>query len=104
MAKSKVVCSYWKFAHHDNVPSVEFAMSLAKRIEEGEFVPTNNCGERYFKSMGWCFDVGRKPYLIQYAHGEIHRSWAMSVAELRESCGLSRRDKVVQDPFQACAH
>jgi hypothetical protein len=72
---------------------------VARRIESGEFVPPNHGGVRYYKSMGWCFDVGRKPYLINYAYGHIERNWASSVRELRHVLALRRADRVVLDPF-----
>jgi hypothetical protein len=91
--------TFWKFVSHNVSTTHEQAEALARRIEAGDFKPANQHGEMLYKSGGWAFDLGRKPYLVQYADGHIQRAWASSVAELRESCYLSRRDKVVADPF-----
>ena len=92
--------TFWKFVSHDVDMTHDDAQKLAYRIEKGEFVPKNSHGERYYRTGGWCFDIGRKPYLVEYAHGHIQRHYAMSVAELREACYLKRADKVVPCPFQ----
>jgi len=91
--------TFFQFAFHPNVSSRESAQRVADRIEGKEFAPGNNCGERYYKSGGWCYDIGRKPFLIQHAYGGISRGWALSVSELREAFVLKRADKVVPDPF-----
>lgn len=97
--KSKQVkVSFWKFVEHPVQTTYEMAEALAKKIENGEFTPRNEYGERFYKSGGWCFDVGRKPYLIEQ-NESIYRKWASSVKELRESLYLSRSAKVVKDPF-----
>lgn len=74
-------------------------IGCAAKIESGKFVPMNNYGERFYKSGGWCFDIGRKPFLVEYSHGHIERKWALSVKELRSACYLTCNDKVVPDPF-----
>jgi hypothetical protein len=91
--------TFWKFVSHPVSTTEVHAAALAKRIESGEVAPMNQHGERFYKLGGWCYDIGRKPYLVQYAHGHIERHWALSVAELRRACYLSRNDKVVPDPF-----
>lgn len=91
--------TFWKFVSHPITTTHADAEALAKRIEAGEFVPHNSHGECYYKLGGWCYDIGRKPYLIEYSHGHIQRAWALSIAELRAACHLSRHDRVVPDPF-----
>lgn len=91
--------SYWKFVKHEVSTTREQAAAFAKNIEDGVVTPHNAHGERYYKLGGWCYDVGRKPYLIEYAHGGFERKWARSVSELRNACYLRRADKVIQDPF-----
>lgn len=91
--------TFWKFVSQPISTTQEQAKIFAEKIESGEVIPMNNHGERFYKLMGWSFDIGRKPYLVQYAHGSIERHWALSVTELRRACYLSRNDKVVADPF-----
>lgn len=91
--------TFWKFVSHPVSTTEEQAAALAKRIESGEVVPMLQYGERFFQRGGWCFDIGRKPYLVEYSHGYIQRHWALSVGELRKACCLSRNDRVVADPF-----
>lgn len=99
MGKHKFECTFWKFVSHPVATTAEHAADIAHRIEVGEFTPPNNYGERYWRSGGWCYDVGRNPYLIKYPDGHIGQGWASSVKELREACFLSRAVKVVPDPF-----
>lgn len=91
--------TFWKFVDHPIDTTPEQAAKLAERIESGDFVPCNSHGERYYKSMGWCYNIGRKPYLIQHSHGDISRGWAASIKELRKALYLTKADKVVPDPF-----
>ncbi|MBC3871736.1 hypothetical protein [Undibacterium oligocarboniphilum] len=91
--------TFWKFVNHTISTTPEEARALAEKIESGEFVPHNNHGERFYKWMGYCYDIGRVPYLIQYSHGSIERAWGLSVKEIRESLYLKRSDKVIPDPF-----
>lgn len=98
----KKICkvTFWKFVSHPVSTTFEQAEALAKRIEALEFVPLcSSAGDRFYKSGGWCYDIGRKPFLVEYSHGHIQRHWAMSISELRKACYLSRSDKVVPDPF-----
>lgn len=97
MSKPKVTC--WKFVKHEVSMTLQDAQALASQIEAGTIRPVNSYGERFYKLGGWCFDLGRKPYLIEYTHGQIERKWALSVAELRQACYLKRGDKVIPDPF-----
>lgn len=97
--KKNAKVQFWKFVSHPVSTTFELAEAQAKRIEAGDFVPMNQHGERFYKVGGWCFDIGRKPFLVEYSHGHIWRLWAMSVGELRKACYLSRNDKVVPDPF-----
>jgi hypothetical protein len=92
--------TFWKFVSHPISTTQEQAKVLAERIQSGEYRPPNSHGERFYKLGGYCYDVGRKAYLIQYAYGSIERKWAHSVAELRKACYLKAQDKVVLDPFQ----
>jgi hypothetical protein len=91
--------TFWKFVSHAISTTHEDAAAIAKKIERRELVPIASIGERYYKLGGYCYDIGRKPYLIQYAHGSIARAWALSVSDLRLGLGLSRKDKVALDPF-----
>jgi len=97
MTTSKV--DFWKFVDHPIKTTAEQAAAIARQIEVGDFVPGNSSGERFYKLGGYCYDLGRKPYLVEYAHGHIQRHWALSRKELRTACHLRRRDKVVSDPF-----
>lgn len=94
-----VKVTFWKFVSHAVATTPEQAAAISRRIESGEVVPINNHGERFYKLGGWCYDIGRKPFLVEYAHGHIQRQWALSVGELRKACYLNRNDKVVPDPF-----
>lgn len=97
--KKTAKVTFWKFVSHPISTTLEQAEALAKRIEAGDFVPFNQHGERYYKLGGWCYDIGRKPFLVEYSHGDIQRQWAMSIGELRKTCHLNRNCKVVPDPF-----
>jgi len=92
-------CTFWKFVSHPVSMTHADAENLAKKIESGEFVPSNSYGERFYKLGGWCFDIGRKPYLVEGPDGHIGRSWALSVKELRQALYLTKRHQVVRDPF-----
>ena len=92
----KKTCSYHQFAFHANV-NPESGARMAARIDAG-FNPPNDSGERYYKSAGFCFDIGRKPFLIEQ-DGLIYRMWALNKKELREKCRVSRRAAIVADPF-----
>lgn len=99
MGNTKFECAFWKFVSHPVSTTSEQAAALARRIETGEFVPPNQYGERYWRSGGWCYDVGRKPFIFKHADGHIGQGWARSIKELREACYLGRAIKVVPDPF-----
>jgi hypothetical protein len=91
-----VVKGFWKFN-----PGADFteaqAAQVAAQINAGRFPDTK--GERFYKVMGWEFDVGNVPYLVQYEQGAIHRHWARCIGALRRSLHLTRGDRVVADPF-----
>jgi hypothetical protein len=91
--------NFWKFVSHEVATSQADAAALAIKIERGEFIPCNQSGERYYRLGGWCYDVGRKPFLVEYFHGGFERKWAKSVKELRIACYLKRVDRVIADPF-----
>jgi len=90
---------YWKFNEDSDFPE-EKAQQIADRIQSGEYNPPNDYGSKYYKFMGYCFDVGRKAYLIEYEHGSFERKYAKSIGELRDCCYLSKNDKVILDPFK----
>lgn len=90
---------HWKFNKQSDVPQ-EWADEYARKIATGERIPVNgDCG-RWHLNRGWAFDIGRKPYLIEAADGNIYRRWAMSVGELRRALYLKRSERVIPDPFK----
>lgn len=93
------IVNFWKFVKHEVKMTRDDAQALATQIVAGTVRPINSYGERFYKRGGWCFDVGRKAYLIEFTHGQFERKWALNVAELRQACYLKRGDKVIPDPF-----
>lgn len=89
------VLSYWKF-NPGSETSPDQAANKAKDLEH--HMPRANWGDRYFRWMGWEFNIGRKPYLIE-TDGCIQRVWGRSVDDVRIGLSLSRKVKVVADPF-----
>lgn len=89
------VLSYRKF-NLDSAVSPEQAAKKAKDLEH--HMPRATCDGRFFKWMGWEFDIGRKSYLIE-SDGRIQRVWGRSVDDVRIGLSLSRRVRVVADPF-----
>ena len=96
MSKKPVVIDFWKF-NPDTGYSEEQAAKKAKDLEH--HAPRCTGSDRYFKFMGWAFDIGRKPYLIE-ADGYIERVWGRSVDDVRFGLSLSRKVPVVADPFK----
>jgi hypothetical protein len=91
-----IVKSVRKFNLDTSFTSAEVD-ELVRSINAGRIPDTR--GERYYKFMGWEFDIGNKPYLVQHEHGPIHRQWAQSITALRKSLHLTQHDRVVADPF-----
>ncbi len=90
--------AFWKFNPKTAVTQ-EQAADYACKIAEGEIVPVNGECSRYHRSGGWEFDIGRKPYLIEAADGQIYRRWGRNVGEIRRALGLKRTERVIADPF-----
>ena len=90
--------AFWKFNPKTAVTQ-EQAADYACKIAKGEIVPVNGEGARYHLRGGWAFDIGRKPYLIEAADGQIYRRWGRNVGELRRALCLKRTERVIADPF-----
>lgn len=89
------VLSYRKF----NLDAATCPDQAAKKARDLEHhMPRASWDGRFFKWMGWEFDIGRKPYLIE-SEGHIQRVWGRSVDDVRIGLSLSRKVKVVADPF-----
>lgn len=93
-----IVRSFCRFNPDTNY-TPEQAAELARRINAGEIGIPRTDGTPYYRFMGWRFDIGRRPFLIEYAHGGFSRKYARSIGELRAALYLSRKDKVIADPF-----
>ena len=91
---SKVRC-FWKFN-----PDSAFghAQATAKAADLVHHVPACTGDERYFNHMGWAFDIGRKPFLVE-CDGQIYRVWACSTDDARKGLSLPRKARIVCDPF-----
>jgi len=101
--KNERTVTFKQFAFHSNVPDVRHAEAVRDKIQSGEFKPLNNDGERFYKSAGYEFDIGRLPFLID-DHGAIYRAYALSGKELRDALGLSRSARCIPDPFAGANH
>jgi hypothetical protein len=91
-----IVKSYERFNEASDFTLAQ-ASEVAALINAGRIPDTR--GGRYHCFMGWRFDIGNKPYLVQRADGHIHRHWGQSISALRKSLYLTQRDRVVADPF-----
>ena len=98
-AVRNIVKSYRKFNPASDFTDKQ-ARELADGINSGTLsIPLTN-GNQCYCFMGWIFDIGRKPYLVEYNHGCITRYYGRSVADIRNGLKLSPKDRVVADPFQ----
>jgi hypothetical protein len=82
-------------------PTTDFTEAQVQevvRIINAGSIPDTR-GGRYYLFMGWRFDIGNRPYLVQHADGHIERCWAQCIGALRKSLHLTRNDRVVADPF-----
>ena len=93
-----IVKSFHRFnPNSDFTP--EQAAELARQINDYELRIPDTKGARLYLSQGWAFDIGNKPYLIDYGTS-IVRKWARGIGALRRSLALSRDERVVADPFE----
>jgi len=92
-----IVKSYWRFNPESSFTKEE-AAKLAQKINECSTGIPKTDGQRYWRFMGWSFNLGRKPYLVDDGDS-ITRRYGRSVGDVREGCDLSRSARVVEDPF-----
>ena len=95
VAKHAVVKSFWKYIP-ESAFTHEQAAAKAKDLEH--HAPVCTGPERYFRYLGWEFDIGRRPFLIEWAGG-IHRVWGRSVDDVRKGFSVPRKAKIADDPF-----
>ena len=91
--------SHFKFVQHEVRTTPEEAQELADRIQRGQYVPSADW-EQFYKCGGYAYDIGRKAFLIHHYYGGYSEGWAMNIKQLREDLCLSRRDHVIENPFQ----
>ena len=92
-----IVKSFHRFNPNSDFTQ-EQAAELARQINEYEVRIPDTAGARLYLFQGWCFDIGNKPYLIDYG-SSIVRKWARGIGALRRSLHLSPDERVVADPF-----
>lgn len=92
-----IVKSFHRFNPNATLSQTE-AAEIARQINSGERGIPDTAGANFYLFQGWCFDIGNKPYLIDYG-SSIVRKWGRGVGALRRSLHLSAAERVVADPF-----
>ncbi len=92
-----IVKSFHRFNPNATMSQAE-AAELARQINEYEVRIPDTAGARLYLVGGFAFDIGNKPYLIDYG-SSIVRKWARGIGALRRSLHLSAAERVVADPF-----
>ena len=92
-----IVKSFHRFNPNATLSQTE-AAEIARQINSGERGIPDTGGSKLYLVGGFAFDIGNKPYLIDYG-SSIVRKWARGVGALRRSLHLSAAERVVADPF-----